>query len=483
LQPVSANNWNNLGVALYRNDQYEEAVDSLRKADEMIAGGDRVHRLFYAMALWQLSRQDEARAKYAQGAAWIEAVRANSKELQRFRDEAETLIGLDGNDREELVSDFFAGELSSKPTAQDWIDRASGQRKRDLRRESVASLTAALKLDPESSNAYNDRAWDYMMLGEHEKAIADLDEALRLDPDSTRALADRAWANNNLGRYPEAIADCDRAIELDPNHYFAFQRRAWAHHLTGKLDRAARDAKRAIEIDPVKTFGKDQLKQVANEFVKSEQWDKAIECFDSLVEVAPDNIVYQKNRANCELISQGLDAYQKRCREIIGRFATPESSIQDKRRAVTVCNDAKGAYEDTAAIVRLAREVVDANPPGAAWNKKALAIALFRDGQAEKALPLLIEVESVETDGFRGQTLFFLALANQAAGQTDAAKEWLKQAEDWTSEFIATGDVQGAMRRFELRRLQQEAHEVLEVPLPATAQTEGTETTNSTKTN
>ena len=94
LRPDSANNWNNLGVAQYRAGDWQAAVEAMEKADAMIEGGDRPHRMFLAMAHWQLGNQDKARELYAQGAAWIAAHAQNDEEQQRFRAEAEQLMGI-----------------------------------------------------------------------------------------------------------------------------------------------------------------------------------------------------------------------------------------------------------------------------------------------------------------------------------------------------------------------------------------------------
>jgi eukaryotic-like serine/threonine-protein kinase len=85
LRPHSANNWNNLGVAQYRAGNWPAAVEALEKADSMIPGGDREHRMFLAMAHWQLGDKDKARELYAQGAAWIAPHRKGSEEQGRFR--------------------------------------------------------------------------------------------------------------------------------------------------------------------------------------------------------------------------------------------------------------------------------------------------------------------------------------------------------------------------------------------------------------
>jgi len=105
LNPESASNFNNLGVALYQAGQYQESADELEKADAMIDGGDRPHRMFLAMAYWQLGNKERARATFAEGAAWIEE--NPTEEGSRFRDEAEQLLGLTAEDRAELIADYL----------------------------------------------------------------------------------------------------------------------------------------------------------------------------------------------------------------------------------------------------------------------------------------------------------------------------------------------------------------------------------------
>jgi serine/threonine protein kinase/tetratricopeptide (TPR) repeat protein len=85
--------WGTLGVAAYRNGNWNEAVAALKKSQELLPHGHPADWLFLAMAHWQLGQQDEAREWYGKAAAWIRFNNADD-ELSRFRAEAEQLPGI-----------------------------------------------------------------------------------------------------------------------------------------------------------------------------------------------------------------------------------------------------------------------------------------------------------------------------------------------------------------------------------------------------
>ena len=114
LQPDDANHWSNLGVARFRAGDWRDAVEALEKADAMIEGGDLVHRMFFAMAYWQLGDRQKARELYAQGAAWITEHRKNSEGQLRFRGEAEELMEIGEDDRERIIEQYL-GRSTEKP--------------------------------------------------------------------------------------------------------------------------------------------------------------------------------------------------------------------------------------------------------------------------------------------------------------------------------------------------------------------------------
>lgn len=98
-----ARDWNNLGVALYRNMEFQEAVAALEKADSMIRidvpEGDRNHRFFLAMACWQAGDKESADDYYFEGiTAPSNASLQPGEEQYRFRAEAEQLMGLSSSD-------------------------------------------------------------------------------------------------------------------------------------------------------------------------------------------------------------------------------------------------------------------------------------------------------------------------------------------------------------------------------------------------
>ena len=51
--PTIGRYWGCLGLAQYREGEFDDAVESLEKADGLIDGGDREHHMVLAMAYWQ----------------------------------------------------------------------------------------------------------------------------------------------------------------------------------------------------------------------------------------------------------------------------------------------------------------------------------------------------------------------------------------------------------------------------------------------
>jgi serine/threonine protein kinase/tetratricopeptide (TPR) repeat protein len=87
-----------LGVAYYRNGEYQAAATELSKAIELFgkeAPQERaIDALFLAMTHWQLGNHSKARQWYDQALEWAEKNHLNPRddELRRFRTEAEELL-------------------------------------------------------------------------------------------------------------------------------------------------------------------------------------------------------------------------------------------------------------------------------------------------------------------------------------------------------------------------------------------------------
>ena len=84
-------------------------------------------------------------------------------------------------------------------------------------------LDRAIKTNPESAMAHNNRGNSYGNLNQFQKAIEDYDEAIRLDPSFALAYSNRALAYTFLGRDDDAISDVQRAADLglDPGPILA----------------------------------------------------------------------------------------------------------------------------------------------------------------------------------------------------------------------------------------------------------------------
>lgn len=94
-----------LGVALYRQGDYEESLRWLEQGGEIPGEANPRFRFFQAMACWQLDRHDDARHHYAHTLEDL-AGQPVDDELLRFQREAEELLQLDDSSRQEVLDEF-----------------------------------------------------------------------------------------------------------------------------------------------------------------------------------------------------------------------------------------------------------------------------------------------------------------------------------------------------------------------------------------
>jgi tetratricopeptide (TPR) repeat protein len=150
--------------------------------------------------------------------------------------------------------------------------------------EAIEQYTAAIALDPNYSEYYNDRGSvhlhsgnldqaekDYLkaielsppyfevftnlgqcyrLMGQMDMAIQSYSRALDLEPRQILALLGRAKAYEELGNSEKALVDYTQAIAFDHSLWDAFASRGVIQYEIGNLDSSLHDLNRAIELNP-----------------------------------------------------------------------------------------------------------------------------------------------------------------------------------------------------------------------------------------
>ena len=92
---------------------------------------------------------------------------------------------------------------------------ASAYSQNGLQQDAIDLFGRILSANPKLTDAYNDRGFAYVLMGDAERAEADFLEAIALDPDSERALANLASLYFNTGRKEEARPYVRRLLDID----------------------------------------------------------------------------------------------------------------------------------------------------------------------------------------------------------------------------------------------------------------------------
>jgi tetratricopeptide (TPR) repeat protein len=94
LEPKQANFWNTLGVALYRNGEWDQAKTALLRAIELRGEGESFDWFFLALIDLKQARKTQARDWYDKALKWYHDFRPTDHELYRFHVEAAEAFGL-----------------------------------------------------------------------------------------------------------------------------------------------------------------------------------------------------------------------------------------------------------------------------------------------------------------------------------------------------------------------------------------------------
>ena len=128
--------------------------------------------------------------------------------------------------------------------------------------------------------------------GKFESAIEHITKSIEMKNDFAVAYFYRGACYHSLEEYDEAMMDYTKAISLDPNMTDAYYNRAKIILTRKDIDNpkfgnAIKDLEKAIELDP--QF-QDALYAMAAAYKKIEDYHKALEYLEKLLQVEPQHI-------------------------------------------------------------------------------------------------------------------------------------------------------------------------------------------------
>lgn len=185
-------------------------------------------------------------------------------------------------------------DAAATTDADDAFAKARAFQMEGKSKEALETYTLAIIHDPNSEEAYSNRALVYEDLDQFEFAKQDLTKAIELNPNFDFAWASRAEVNFSLGKYDDCIADANEAIRINPDNAFAYAQLACAYGNQGKKDEALKAAQQAATRESRDNF----LRVLGTALKEQGKLDEAIEQFTKSIAVTPHADAFEQ-RANC----------------------------------------------------------------------------------------------------------------------------------------------------------------------------------------
>jgi len=144
---------------------------------------------------------------------------------------------------------FFFNYTTYSQTAEEYFKRGLEKVIDGEFEEALSEFNKGIKLNPNNSQAYNDRALINESLKNYYNAISDYSKSIEINPNSSITYTNRGIMKNKLKMYATAIQDFDRAIVINSKSSAAFLNRGVSKYFLKDKEAANYDYSKVIELN------------------------------------------------------------------------------------------------------------------------------------------------------------------------------------------------------------------------------------------
>ncbi len=160
--------------------------------------------------------------------------------------------------------------------------------------DALRNYSAAIEMDPNYSEYYNERGSVYLKMGRLDEALDDYARAIQTSPPYPEVWINCGQAYRLQGRWEAARDAYARALDLNPQSALAFLGRAQAHDALGASDAALADYTAALRLEPHQPLA---LANRATLLYERGRHDECLADLDAALELDPDNADLHLNHA------------------------------------------------------------------------------------------------------------------------------------------------------------------------------------------
>jgi tetratricopeptide (TPR) repeat protein len=275
LHPNAAVVWQMLGLAL--TGQGRDALQALKMAAQLLPNDAGVHNNL-GNALGRLGELDEAVASFRR------ALLLNPDFAEAHNNLGHALLDLGQPDNAAASCRRAIGLRPGYAEAHDNLGCALLELGRFD--DAAASHRRALEIEPGFAEALNNLGLAFLELGRVDDALASYRRALEINPGFAEAHHNLGNALRSLGKLDDAVASYRRALEIKPNFAEAHCNLAIAQRLQGRTDEAQASCRRALEIDPQSAAA---LMVLADASADRGRFAEAEELFNRALSIEPES--------------------------------------------------------------------------------------------------------------------------------------------------------------------------------------------------
>lgn len=140
--------------------------------------------------------------------------------------------------------------VQSEATPVDWVEKGDYLLAKGTYKEAIAAYGEAIKLTPDSANAYAQRAHTYVLLEDWKSALTDCEKVVALGDEAELKMIylTQSLAYDGLKDFQQAVTALDSHLSRNGEDAFGYYLRGKVYDDLGNSDRAMKDLEKSKEL-------------------------------------------------------------------------------------------------------------------------------------------------------------------------------------------------------------------------------------------